>query len=306
MEKVVTSSCLAAGALVLASLCLARSASATTIVTPGEQNTQSAENGCAAAPCSAGHWLHYPELLQAALGAGTTVYNNGDGGAVLGCGGTATSCMPKVSYCSSSILTTSIQDHPDIVIIGPFGEHDQRMVASSTTCISSLYNQSVFEAAYEGLIAMYPGARFYMMTPLHIPLNASALPAGDDLVENIMLPASLAVAQRHQIPVIDTYTAISGTQALVTQYYANDGQVNAAGQQAMASLIQQALSSAAGSGGAGGSGAGGASGSGGGPSVPSGDAGTTLLAACLLLVVGAVGATLAPRARRMSVRRPTR
>src|SRR5580704_15000155 len=43
------------------------------VVTPGEQNTQSGENGCAAAPCANGHWFHYPEILAASLGAAYSV-----------------------------------------------------------------------------------------------------------------------------------------------------------------------------------------------------------------------------------------
>jgi hypothetical protein len=38
-------------------LVASRSAALTLVVTPGEQNTQSGENGCAATPCAGGHWL---------------------------------------------------------------------------------------------------------------------------------------------------------------------------------------------------------------------------------------------------------
>src|SRR6266436_2674815 len=74
-------------ALVLVLAGAGQASAALLVVTPGEQNTASGENGCTLAqnPCPAGHWWHYPELLQMALGSGYTVKNTGDGGAILGC-----------------------------------------------------------------------------------------------------------------------------------------------------------------------------------------------------------------------------
>jgi hypothetical protein len=236
--------------IVVALLAFARRAraAATLVVTPGEQNTQSGENGCAAAPCASGHWLHYPELLQAALGSTYTVQNDGDGGAVLGCDPTdsATAALAgSSSYCQSSVYNTSIATSPAIVVIGPFGEHDQRIVGASPSNVASLYSQAIFQAAYEGLVQRYLKytTKIYIMTPIDLPWNAPALPAGDDLVKDIMLPAAISVANAHGLTLIDTYSAISGTPALVTQYYGVDGQVNAAGQQEMATLVQSALAS---------------------------------------------------------------
>jgi hypothetical protein len=225
-------------------------AAALTVVTPGEQNTQSGENGCAAAPCAAGHWLHYPELLQIALGSGYAVQNNGDGGAVLGCdpNDTATAALAGGnSFCQSSMYAASIATPPAIVVIGPFGEHDQRIVGASMSNTTMLYQQAVFQAAYEGLVQRYLKytTKIYMMTPIDLPWNAPALPAGDDLVKDIMLPAAIAVANAHGLPIIDTYTALSGTPALVTQYFDVDGQVSSAGQQKMAALVEAALASGA-------------------------------------------------------------
>jgi hypothetical protein len=228
-----------------------RAHAATLVVTPGEQNTQSGENGCAAAPCASGHWLHYPELLQTALGSAYTVQNDGDGGAVLGCDPSdpATAALAGGnSFCQSTEYTQSIATPPAVVIIGPFGEHDQRIVAASQANDTALYNQAVFEAAYEGLVQRYLKytTQIYMMTPIDIPWNASALPAGQDLVKDIMLPAAISVANAHGLKIIDTYTAISGTPALVSEYNGIDGQVNSAAQQEMAALIQAAVAPGAG------------------------------------------------------------
>jgi MYXO-CTERM domain-containing protein len=256
-------------ALLVGSLALApaSAAAALKVVTPGEQNTQSGENGCnVGAACGAGHWLHYPEILQNMLGAGYVVTNNGDGGAVLGCDAATATVAGGGSFCKSGTYTSSVATTPDIVIIGPFGEHDQRIVGASGANTTALYMQSVFEGAYEGLVQKYlkGTTKIYMMTPIDVPWGGTPnLPAGDDLVKNIMLPAAMKVATAHQIPIIDTYTAISGTTALATMYYAVDGQVTAAAQQKMASLILAALMSG-GTGGAGGGGAGGAGGAGGG------------------------------------------
>jgi hypothetical protein len=286
--KINLRSCAAFAAIPLLFLAGAgRASAAITVVTPGEQNTQSGENGCSAATaaqCAAGHWYHYPELLQAALGNGYSVKNNGDGGAVLGCDPTTASVANGGSFCTSTQYTSSLTPQPDIVIIGPFGEHDQRIVGANNGNVASLYMQSVFEAAYEGLVQKYlkTGTKIYMMTPIDLPWGGTPnLPGNDDLVKDIMLPAALKVAMNHSLTVIDAYTAISSTPALVTMYLNGDGQVKASGQQKMADLILAALMGGGaggtnGAGGAGGAtGAGGAAGTAGAAGTSGGTAGTT-------------------------------
>jgi MYXO-CTERM domain-containing protein len=236
------------------------------VVTPGEQNTQSGENGCAATPCKAGTWLHYPELLAASLGAGYSVVNNGDGGAVLGCDAATVTAAGGNSICApGGNYTKSINPLPDIVIIGPFGEHDQRIVVGDT----ALYDEPTFEAAYDGLVTNYLNLsshpKVYMMTPIDITPTwngaATTLGAGKDIVMDIMLPAALAVATKHNLVVIDTYTAMSPGGTIDAAYDPADGQVNSAGQQKMAEMILAALQSDAGAGAGSGSSSGNASGS---------------------------------------------
>jgi hypothetical protein len=292
-------------AVVVLPLCLAvagRANAATLhVVTPGEQNTKSGENSCNPG-CDANHWYHYPELIQMALGAGYVVQNNGDGGAVLGCDPTTVDIAGGNSFCKSGTYTASLTPTPDIVIIGPFGEHDQRIVAASAANVTSYYKQSVFEAAYEGLVAKYlKGAtKVYLMTPLDLPFGsgpAPALPTGDNLAKNIMLPAVLKVAANHNLTVIDSYTALTGTPALITQYYGTDGQVNSAGQQKMAMLIEAALAmpGSSGTGGSTGTTDGGATGAGGakadGGSDATGAGGSTGAAGTTASTTGAAGAT---------------
>jgi hypothetical protein len=256
-------------------LTCAVASAATIVVTPGEQNTQSGENGCDAAPCAGGHWLHYPELLKVALGAGYTVQNNGDGGAVLGCDAATATVAGGNSFCKSGKYTASIAGPPNIAVIGPFGEHDQRILVSSAQNETTYDNQTTFEGAYEGLVQDYLklNAKVLMMTPIDVPWGGTAdLPGGKHLVKDTMLPAALKVAKDHNLKVIDTYTEISGTPALVQMYYDKDGQVNMAGQQKMADLVLAAIKSPDNMGGSGG--AGGMGGTGGTSAGSGGQAGT--------------------------------
>ena len=276
----------ALAALPLFCLSVAAGARAATIsvVTPGEQNTASSEFECTKMPCAAGRWFYYPEQLQADLGAGYAVQNNGDGGAILGCDATTKTMAGGASFCASQKYTNSLTPTPGIVIIGPFGEHDARIftagVKTDANFYTTWYKESVFEAAYEGLVQKYLPltTKIYMMTPIDLDgkwnLNGDTFAAGKDIVKDVMLPAALKVAQNHSLTVIDTYTELSGTPALVSMYYDADGQENSAGQQKMAKLIDAALAS--GNGGAGGAGGmGGASGAAGGSAAGAGGTGVT-------------------------------
>ncbi len=244
-------------------LCASNAKAATIVVTPGEQNTQSGENGCATAPCAGGHWLHYPELLGVALGAGYQVMQNGDGGAVLGCDAASKTLAGGNSFCASSKYTDSIKGPPNIAIIGPFGEHDQRVIAGANAQDKTkFYTEAAFEAAYEALVQDYLklNAKVIMMTPIDIPFNAGALGAGQNIVKDVMLPAATKVAQNHSLKLVDTYTVIT-----TAMYNGTDGQVNQAGQQKMADLVLAAImdntAGGTGGGGAGGSANGGSGGS---------------------------------------------
>ena len=266
-------SCAALAVLPLLCLTIAGHAGAvTTIVTPGEQNTYSGENSCdpncnaalhtnCNKVCDGTHWLHYPELVQQALGAGYAVQNDGDGGSIIGCDPAQTGAAGG-SFCKNNTLyMASTSPAPGIAIIGPFGEHDQRALKTNM----ALNTQPAFEAAYEALVQDYLklGAKVYIMTPIDSQPwgGTDALPNNEDLVKTIMVPAALAVAAKHSLPVIDSYTAITGTTTLQTMYYKGDGQVTSDAQKKMADLIVAAIMS--GSGGSGGAGGGAGTGSGG-------------------------------------------
>jgi hypothetical protein len=251
---------------VVVTLGVGRANAATIVVTPGEQNTASGEFQCtpAGAGCpGGGKWPYYPELLQVALGNTYTVKNTGDGGAILGCDDASKTFAGGNSFCASGKYMTSINPPPDIVIIGPFGEHDQRILAGASNAnFTMFYTVAAFQAAYEGMIAKYtalkPTVKFVMMLPIDVPFNANALPAGKNIVKDVMLTAAKNAAMAHNIPIADTYTAITAAM-----YPVSDGQTNAAGQMKMAQLVEAALMGG-GTGGTGGTaGAGGAGGAGG-------------------------------------------
>jgi hypothetical protein len=233
------------------------------VVTPGEQNTQSGDYECDLAPnpkpCNANAWLYYPELLQTDLGAGYAVESDGDGGAILGCDDTdaATAALAganSICYANGN-YDKSVATPPKIVIIGTFGEHDQRILSGlSTANFQKIYTTDIYAAAYKGLIARYLKytSQIYLMTPIDLKWNAPALPsATEDLVTDVMLPAARAAAAAYpqQVTLLKTYEALTSTAALVTQYTtgSGDGQLNAAGQLKFTSMILDALQSDAGS-----------------------------------------------------------
>jgi MYXO-CTERM domain-containing protein len=232
------------------------------VVTPGEQNTQSGDYECdfgtPPKACGTNAWLYYPELLQMDLGSAYAVESDGDGGAILGCdpndAATATIAGGNSICAQNGNYDKSVATPPKIVIIGTFGEHDQRVLAGlSATEFQKLYTQSIYEAAYKGLISRYMTytSQIYLMTPIDLKWNSPALPsANDDLVTDVMLPAARAAAAAFpQVTVLDTYEALTSTPALVTQYTmgSGDGQLNAAGQLKMTSMILEALQSDGGS-----------------------------------------------------------
>ena len=254
MKKPLVSMLVAALPLVV-TLGVGRANAATVVVTPGEQNTASGEFQCAPAGAGCpggGKWPYYPELLQQALGNTYTVKNTGDGGAILGCDDASKAFAGGNSFCASGKYTTSINPPPDIVIIGPFGEHDQRILAGATNAnFTMFYTVAAFQAAYEGMIAKYtalkPTVKFVMMLPIDVPFNSGALPAGKNIVKDVMLTAAKNAAMAHNIPIADTYTAITAAM-----YPVLDGQTSAAGQMKMAQLVEAALMGGGGTGGTGG------------------------------------------------------
>src|SRR5450432_1751987 len=227
-------------AIPLLSVLVARSAAAAPrIVCIGEQTTMTAEMSPT-----------WPAKMQTDLGAAYTVTDDGDGnGTVLSGskGGTHTFTTPTNAPFKDSIMA------PDIVVIGPWAEHDEIAVEGGA-------DATHFQADYDALVTVYLGLPkkpcVIVTTPVVIPTYQKN-PATDQLVMNTIEPAVLAVATAHSLPVVDLYTAFMGQSA----WLGADGHFSTAGAAEVAKLVEMALPSCAGTGG---TGAGGATGIGGG------------------------------------------
>ena len=224
----------------------------------GEQTTKSGE----------AQYAMWPTLLQTALGTNYTVVNDaGDtAGSILtgydtnGVGADPVMAMTNTAYEDS--LTANI------VVIGPFGEHDERVVKK----FAAMGTEAIFEADYDALVMSYLNLAskpaVYVTTPIQVPTFDAATQA---FVTSVVLPAVQAVATKRSVKLVDLYTTVTGDQYFMGGV--GDGQTNEAGEVKVEQLVYGAIEAAAagGAGGAGGSGgtaggtggAGGAGGSGG-------------------------------------------
>ncbi|HTA88349.1 MAG TPA: hypothetical protein VK745_02185 [Polyangiaceae bacterium] len=236
-------SCLAAAAVSSLSLTLVGRAHAATtkVACLGEQTTKSNE---APGPM-------WPTLLQTALGANYDVVNDaGDtsGSILTGYDTTGVGADPVMSASN-----TAYQDSltANVVVIGPFGEHDQRVVSK----FPAMGTEMIFEQDYDALVMSYlnlaSNPTVYVTTPIQVPTFDAATQA---LVSNVVLPAVKAVALKHsEVKLVDLYTAFLGHE----EYFMGmgDGQTNAAGELELEQLVYAAMQTAnSAAGGAGGSG----------------------------------------------------
>ena len=223
--------------LALAVIAPAASAAPIKVVTPGEQNTQSTE----------ATWPLYPKLLQTALGSGYNVLNNGDiSGSVLSSyTGTPAGVHPFATP-GQKTYDDSVNPPPDIVLIGPFGEHDLRVVLVAQW--KGLATVANFAKDYDALVTDYTKLsskpKVFLMTPIVLP-NYNP-PDTMNFVKGVVLPAVQQVATDRKLPVIDLYTEFSANLAM---YMGTDGQVNAKGQVKITDMIVAALKAASADGG---------------------------------------------------------
>ncbi len=255
-------SCLAAAALSSLSLTLVGPARAATtkVACLGEQTTKSNE---APGPM-------WPALLQTALGANYDVVNEGGdtSGSILTGYDTAGVGADPVMSASNTAYQDSLT--ANIVVIGPFGEHDERVVSK----FPALGTEMIFEQDYDALVMSYLNLAskptVYITTPIQVPTFDAATQA---LVSNVVLPAVKAVALKHsEVKLVDLYTAFLGHE----EYFMgmSDGQTNAAGEVELEQLVYAAMQTpSSGAGGAGGTG--GAAGSAGATAGSSGSGGAS-------------------------------
>ncbi len=229
----------------LASVTLSRIALAAPIkvVGIGEQTTVS---------CEVALTKEWPAQLQTILGASYNVVNDG--------GDTQGTVLPQASYCKAGIgadpyantankctvaancpsgcYSDSI-NAPDVVIIGPFGEHDYRVVSACMGTVPAVATQATFQAAYEALVQDYltlkPKPLVIVTTPLLIPSFDAGTAA---YVKNVIDPAVRAVAKNDGLPLVDLYATFM-PQSATGMYFMGqgDGQVNPAGETEIAKLL---------------------------------------------------------------------
>jgi hypothetical protein len=218
----------------------------------GEQTTKSNEVAAS---------TMWPALLQVALGATYTVVDDaGDtsGSILTGYDPNGVGADPVMSATNAAYQDSLTAN---IVVIGPFGEHDQRVVQK----FPALGTEMTFEQDYDALVMSYLNLaskpKVYITTPIQVP---SFDQATQTLVTNVVLPAVNAVGAKHSdVKLIDLYTAFLNH----TEYFMGmaDGQTNATGEKKLEQMVFDAIlaSSAGGMGGAGGTGGTGAGGTGG-------------------------------------------
>ncbi len=216
------------------------------IVCIGEQTTQTAEMSPT-----------WPTKMQTDLGAAFVVTNDGDGNATVLAGSKAghTYSTPSNAPYKDSI------NAPDIVVIGPWAEHDEIAVKAGA-------DATHFQTDYDALVTSYlslPKKPCVIVTTPVVISTYQQNPATDLLVTNTIEPAVLAVAQAHSLKIVDLYTAFMNQAA----WLGPDGHFTAAGAAQVASMVETALSSCSSTGTGGAGGAGGSSGAAGSSGAPS-------------------------------------
>ncbi len=215
------------------------SAAAPRIVCIGEQTTQTNEM----APT-------WPTKMQTDLGAAYVVTNDGDGSATVLAGS-------KAGHTYSTPTNAPYKDSinaPDIVVIGPWAEHDEIAVKAGA-------DATHFQTDYDALVMAYsslPKKPCVIVTTPVVNTSYQQNPATDMLVTDTIEPAVLAVAKARNLTVVDLYTAFTNQAA----WLGPDGHFTAAGAAQVASMVEKALAScgSTGTGGAGGGGSAGMSG----------------------------------------------
>ncbi len=213
-----------AGVLML----LASTASAANIVVNclGEQTTTTTEGSTAA--------QNWPVVLGTLLGTGYTVNQDGDNG------GTVLNQMAAAASTKAG--------PPNIVVIGPFEEHDFKLKPAATEA----EYQTAYDTFVSGYTSLTPTPKVFLMTTPPASFVFQGTTAEETFSTNVVKPAILAVAAAKNLPIIDLFDdAALGTAA----DGAGDSHFNAAGMMEVAKLAYDAITGKADGGAGGGSGA---------------------------------------------------
>jgi hypothetical protein len=260
----------------------------------GEQSTHSGHPAA-----GAGH--EWPDELGTVLGAAYTVENDGDNtnsSVLMDDSGATPMPYAGASYTSGTVYYPRSLLSPDIVVIGPWGMHDEK----TQTGKGLPATQARFQTDYDFLVNKYLNLanhpKVILTTPLLLPIGGNVTQATRDYITSAILPAVKAVATAHNLTLIDLYTIVSAAPA-TPALLASDGGVNLAGTQKIAALVAAAIGSQpAGDGGVGSdggsskdAGAGGTSGAAGSGAGTAGSTGTAGTAGTTTGTAGTTGTT---------------
>jgi hypothetical protein len=243
------------------SLLVARNASAAMIVNCiGEQTTIPGE-GFAPAQM-------WPQQLGTMLGTGYTVNNDGvNGGKVT-----------AVPAATSALSPASLTGPPNIVVIGPFAEHDYAAGITLATW------QADYKKLVDAYLALTPAPTIYVMTPPPAAFVYQNGQVEQTFATDVVKPAVLAVAAgdnsaAKKLSVIDLF---DDAALVTTADAAGDGHFTAAGMTEVATLAHKCIAmgmcgagTSTGTGGASGSAGAGGAGGAAGTTGAGGAAGTT-------------------------------
>jgi len=217
----------AVASLPMVGLLVTKSAAAavTTIACIGEQTTSSTDDG-PVTNC-------WPGQLSTMLGASYNVGNDVVVNGVGSNGNTVTS--------GNCVTAASKAGPPDIVIIGPFAEHDYAAGITEATW------QADYLKVVEEYLALTPPPTVYVMTPPPAAFVYQSA-AEQTFATTVVEPAVVAVAAAKNLKVIDLFsdTALGGAADM-----GGDGHFSTAGAIEVAKLAQAVITGGAGTGGSG-------------------------------------------------------
>ncbi len=155
----------------------------------------------------------FPRKLQDLMGAGYDVRNFGDCCASVIGGYVHSETHP---YVSGSNYSGAVAFLPDIVLIAPWGRHDWGK--SAMTALAA-FSVPAFQTGYEDILTKFEALS---SKPKIIVSNLVPLPNGMDGPDNGYKTSPqrdvvLALAAKHNLQVVDTFTAFTGATTLFIQ-----------------------------------------------------------------------------------------
>jgi hypothetical protein len=161
----------------------------------------------------------YPAQLQTLLGAGYEVRNFGDCCASVMGGYTVAETHPFVAGTNAGDgvgYQESLAFLPDVVIIGSWSRHDWGLNKAP----EQVFTLKAFEAGYEDLIGRYQALashpKIFVSLPIPILFGQGDVP-DEGVKTNDVLPVVRAIAEKHQLPIVDLFSPFLNHKELFKQ-----------------------------------------------------------------------------------------